>query len=180
MEMAQHHPEIALELEQILRESTPMASVSDVLSANIYGDAVGGSLADIARQAGMLRFDHTGNVVLRGDGEALEKALRAVPPGRDHFRDFEIHGLEALKYIFDGHLASWAEQRQSGEGIPCFDVVARIISNEDFWKYITAFFRTLYVVFDFKNHTKRITKHEIQTTANYLYKGPLRMVGFTV
>lgn len=52
--------------------------------------------------------------------------------------------------------------------------------NEPFWKFIEDYFRTKYIIFEFKNYSEVITQREIYTTEKYLYAKALRRVAIII
>jgi len=67
-----------------------------------------------------------------------------------------------------------AEVRCLSTGLHRFDAVARIRSNNDLWTALVRYFRTRYVVFEFKNYREKIAQGQIHTTEKYLYPVALR------
>ena len=49
-----------------------------------------------------------------------------------------------------------------------------------FWKFIEVYFRSKYIIFEFKNYSEKITQKEIYTTERYLYAKALRSVAIIV
>ena len=49
-----------------------------------------------------------------------------------------------------------------------------------FWKFLEEYFRSKYVIFEFKNYKDVITQKEIYTTEKYLYAKALRCVAIIV
>ena len=178
MELASRHPQLLASFEALFREVSPRVSSEDYLRGHIVGDAVTAFPDNLVllspeehRQIGQHREGH---------GKALISAIYAVPIGKKGARQFEIKVLEALRYVFNDDLSGWAEQKVTRNGLSRYDVIARISSEHDFWRNIIAFFRSWYVVFEFKNHVKPVTQKEIVSTEKYLYAGAMRMVAFVI
>lgn len=165
--MLSKYPELVAELETVVRALSPIpANDIGALEASTFGDAY------LARRSG----DNES----RSPGEALARALRAVPAGKRGARAFEDRCHDALRFIFSNHLSSWSKQKVTDGGVSRFDLIARISSEHDFWRSIINYFRSWYVVFEFKNFAQRITQGQIFTTEKYLYVGAMRTVAFVV
>lgn len=107
-------------------------------------------------------------------GDTLYKELKAISSGRTDASLFEKKCEEILKYLFDIDLSGWNPQNTTDDTLHRFDLIARIISQNDFWRFIARDFRTRYIIFEFKNYTDPITQSEIYTTEKYLYTTALR------
>jgi hypothetical protein len=177
MEMAAPHPELFSSFEALFREVSPRATPEDILAAHIFGHAT----LPFPTPDNLTMLTASEHLALKPrTGVELAEALRRVNAGKNEARQFEIKALEALRYIFNNDLSGWSEQQVTRGGLSRYDVIARISSDHDFWRSITAFFKSWYVVFEFKNYTKTITQKEITSTEKYLYSGAMRMVAFVV
>ncbi len=86
--------------------------------------------------------------------------------------------IKVLKNLFVTDLGLWSDQQRSNEDLYRFDLICKIKDNvhEAFWKFIEEYFRSKYIIFEFKNYTGQITQKEIYTTDKYLYAKALRCV----
>lgn len=168
-ERVSRHPGLIPLFESLSRElsSSLPKSDMDVHSYSIFGDALTGELPPPMVDAVQA-------------GARLESELRAVNPGTKGARDLEIRGYEALKYIFRDDLSNWSQQKVTDGGISRYDAIARISSSHDFWQSILTFFRSWYVIFEFKNNGQLIKQGQIYTTEKYLFAGAMRLVAFIV
>lgn len=164
-ELTASHPRLASEFASILRELSPMPiSDSDAASYRVFGDA----------HMGTLPPPPPGPAIPRG--QQIGHELKSVPAGKKGARQFEERCLTALQYIFENDFSNWSKQKVTDGGISRYDVIARISSEHDFWKSIVVYFRSWYVVFEFKNYAQRISQGQIYTTEKYLFAGAKRMV----
>jgi len=108
-------------------------------------------------------------------GRELWEKIEALEPGKDHFSEYEKRCTEALQYLFESDLTAWVHQNET-DTLHRFDLIARVSSQNDFWQCMRDRFRAQYIVFEFKNHTKKITQVEIYSTEKYLYPNALRGV----
>lgn len=113
-------------------------------------------------------------------GQNLCAEIRALPTGRIHAKRFEEKVIEALKYIFDKDLTSWSPQKSSDTKLSFYDLVARVSSEHDFWISVSNLFRSRYIVFEFKNYTRKIKQGQIYTTEKYLFGKALRSTAIII
>ena len=112
----------------------------------------------------------------------LREQLRLLPPGKDDASKFEILCTDILKYILGDYLTLWKTQQPSNDGLYRFDLCCKIKTDvdQDFFDTVKNYFRTKYIVFEFKNYSERITQKEIYTTEKYLYEKALRKVAIII
>ncbi|KGR82755.1 hypothetical protein [Lysinibacillus odysseyi] len=98
------------------------------------------------------------------------------------FSDYENLCIGVLKTLFNDDLTLWKLQQKSNEDLFRFDLICKIKSGEPdgFWKIVSDYFKTKYVIFEFKNYSKKITQKEIYTTEKYLYAKALRSVAIII
>jgi hypothetical protein len=168
-ELTAAHPRLSSELDSILRELTPMP-VGDFERHRyaIFGDAHIGFRPEYLTEPQLSK------------GQQLAAALKAVPAGKKGAREFETKCFDALQYIFETDFSNWSKQKVTDGGISRYDVIARISSGHDFWRSIVAYFRSWYVIFEFKNFSQKISQGQVFTTERYLFVGAMRTVAFIV
>jgi len=167
LEMVAKYPMLATHLDSIARQSSPMPvnNDADILAARIFGDAYTSAPQDETEAPEPPK------------GKALADALRAVKAGA---REFEIKASDALQYLFADDFLNWSLQKTSDTGIHRNDLIARIASEHDFWASIVRYFKTWYVIFEFKNYTRFITQGEVYSTEKYLFVPAMRSVAFII
>lgn len=108
--------------------------------------------------------------------------LKKLPKGREYFSQYEDLCAEILKYLFKEQLSLWNTQAKSNADLFRFDLICKIKNNTEleFWNILKRFYDTLYVVFEFKNYSERITQSQIYTTEKYLYAKALRRVAIII
>lgn len=107
--------------------------------------------------------------------------LNNLKKGKSTSREYEKLMGEILKEIFEDKL-EFKEQKTTNNRLNVFDMISKIKSgtNDEFFKAIEEFFKTKYVVFEFKNYSEKITQEQICTTEKYLYGTALRNVGIII
>ena len=108
--------------------------------------------------------------------------LNKILPGKGQFAEYEALCVDILKYILSDYLTLWAKQEQSNDGLYRFDLCCKIKNGaeHDFFDTIRQYFNTKYIVFEFKNYSKKIAQKEIYTTEKYLFEKALRKVAIII
>lgn len=96
--------------------------------------------------------------------------------------EYEKFCTKILSVLFSRDLTLWREQQHSNEDLYRFDLICKIKDDvtSAFWRFIEEYFRTKYIIFEFKNYKGVITQKEIYTTEKYLYAKALRSVAIIV
>lgn len=112
----------------------------------------------------------------------LQEKLRKIQPGREDAHKYEEVCEEIMRYLFSDNLEFFDAQRESNGGLYRFDYYGKIKhgNSNEFFDTIKNFFRTKYIIFEFKNYADEITQKEIYTTEKYLYEKALRKVAIIV
>ncbi|WP_294093342.1 hypothetical protein [uncultured Cetobacterium sp.] len=110
------------------------------------------------------------------------KLLESIEPGREEFLKYEQTCIEILKHLFFEDLALWKYQEKTNEDLYRYDMICKIKSNtnKEFWNIIEDYFKTKYIIFEFKNYSEKISQKEIIITEKYLYKQALRGVAIII
>ena len=89
---------------------------------------------------------------------------------------------KVLKRLFSDDLSLWQTQAQSNGRLYRFDMVCKITrdNHKDFWEMAERHFHSKYIVFEFKNYSKKVTQMEITTTGRYLYEKALRGIAIII
>lgn len=114
--------------------------------------------------------------------ESLIKEMESCVAGRPFFRKYEELCVELLRNIFSDDLALWRVQENSNNDLYRFDLFCRIKDGNQkaFWAILERYFKSKYIIFEFKNYSTEITQREIYTTERYLYAKALRSVAIIV
>lgn len=96
--------------------------------------------------------------------------------------EYEEICTKVLKNLFSRDLTLWREQQKSNDNLYRFDLICKIKDDvtSAFWKFLEEYFKSKYVIFEFKNYKDLITQREIYTTEKYLYAKALRSVAVIV
>jgi hypothetical protein len=109
-------------------------------------------------------------------GTELCAQLRAVPAGKKGWSIYERVCANILKYLFPNDLEGWYKQKRTDDGLNRYDFVCRLRPTTDFWRFLIDHLNSRYVIFEFKNYTKKIAQGQILTTEKYLLERGLRRV----
>ncbi len=123
-----------------------------------------------------------GEIEKKAEDESLKEKLRQIKPGTEQWQQYEKVCIEILKYVLGDYLTLWYAQENTEDGMYRFDLCCKIKagSNQDFFETVQQYFNTKYIVFEFKNHSEKITQKEIYTTEKYLYEKALRRVAIII
>jgi len=119
-------------------------------------------------------------LVVPEKGQRMIQELSVIPLGKEGWGAFEKKAGEILKYLFERDLTVWEEQQVTDDDLARFDLVCRILPEDDFWRSLILAFNSRYILFEFKNYTDPITQAQIYTTERYLYPRALRSVGIII
>lgn len=122
---------------------------------------------------------------LTDDNEKIKQLLLEVnnwEQDKTTSAEYEKFCTEVLKILFSNDLTLWREQQKSNDDLYRFDLICKIKDDvtSAFWKFIEEYFRSKYIIFEFKNYKEVITQKEIYTTEKYLYAKALRCVAVIV
>ena len=116
-------------------------------------------------------------------GKLLRKSIKEWRgEGFKYYTEYENLCIDILQYLFSDALGIWEKQKNSNDNLYRFDLICSVKdgNKDEFWKFILDFFKSKYVVFEFKNYTDQITQREVYTTEKYLYLKAFRSVGFII
>lgn len=134
---------------------------------------------DIEPQKGFVQFDS-----LQHDDytNTLIQEMILCEAGRPFARSYEVLCRKLLENVFSEDLALWSEQQKSNNDLYRFDLLCRIKdeNQKTFWSILERYFKSKYVIFEFKNYKEPITQKEVYTTEKYLYAKALRSVGIII
>ncbi|ENQ5773625.1 restriction endonuclease [Vibrio fluvialis] len=106
--------------------------------------------------------------------------LQSIPLGKDGCYIFEDTVSEILKYLFDGDLTGWHQQKRTTDDLHRYDLICRVIDNSTVWKFISINLDSRYVLFEFKNYKDEIGQSQVYSTEKYLYEKAKRKVCFLI
>lgn len=112
----------------------------------------------------------------------FEKALKECPEGDENGADKQYEKLcfDIIKELFEPALGNFSAQRETKNRLFRMDLISTIKSEEGLWKFLKYFYRTNYIVFEFKNYSKNVSQNTIFITEKYLSAPALRNVAIIV
>ena len=110
-------------------------------------------------------------------GAELAELLSKLPPGRDHWRDYEDICIDILNHVFRGMLGTPAIQSSSDDGLDRRDAIYPILNGHSSWDAIRSDCRTRLVVAEFKNFTDAPGQKEVESIEQYLFVKGMRTFG---
>lgn len=108
--------------------------------------------------------------------------LNNIKEGRTDSKRYEKLLEEIIKKIFSNELALFQHQRRTEDGINIFDMICKIKNgiNDDFFTIVEKYYKTKYILFEFKNYSDVIKQGQICTTEKYLFETALRKVAIII
>lgn len=110
------------------------------------------------------------------------KLLLDIKGGRSQAKEYERLLEEIIKELFSNDLTLFVSQNRTEDGINIFDMICKIKNDVDdeFFSTIEKFFKSKYILFEFKNYNTLIKQGEICTTEKYLFETALRKVAIVI
>lgn len=168
-----HYPDLAAEFEELLRElrggeefSSSAVTVEENLKVYPSEDSLGFIVGE--------------SPLIPRPEDSLCVRLQACPPGKADAKKFEDLCCEAVELLFGDDLGKLCKQSSTHTGLRRFDLIARNNMKNDFWRSLRKEFRSIYIVFEFKNYAEPISQREIYTTEKYLYPAAMRSTAIVI
>lgn len=110
------------------------------------------------------------------------RLLESWEPKENTSLAYEELCYQSLKEIFADDLSLWNTQQKSNDGLFRFDLICKIKegNSKEFWRMAERYFKSKYIVFEFKNYSGKVTQKEIFTTEKYLYLKALRGIAILI
>ena len=117
-----------------------------------------------------------------GDADKLINELKEIKQGVEGAKTFEKICTNIVKYLFKDNLINFETQKSSNGNLYKFDLICKIKqeNTSEIWQIIEKYFKTKYIVFEYKNYSAPITQKEVYTTEKYLYDKALRKVAIII
>ncbi|MBR5021320.1 MAG: hypothetical protein IKY17_06785 [Oscillospiraceae bacterium] len=108
--------------------------------------------------------------------------IQAWKPSDETSQAYEDTCCEILKSLFAEDLAGWWEQETSNAELFRMDMIAKIKHGRktEFWETAERHFNSKYIVFEYKNYSRKITQAQVFTTVKYLYAKALRTIAILI
>lgn len=110
------------------------------------------------------------------------RSLSGIKGGKRDAKKYEEAMEEIIRNIFSNELTLFQAQLRTEDGINIFDMICKIKNdiNDEFFYTIEKFYKTKYILFEFKNYNEVIKQGEICSTEKYLYETALRKVAIII
>lgn len=112
----------------------------------------------------------------------LITAVESWDSQNKYWTEYEELCYKVLHKLFSNDLTLWKRQQFSNDQLFRFDLICKIKNRntKEFWKIAEEYFKSKYIVFEFKSNKDQITQQEIFTTGKYLYSKALRSVAIII
>ena len=114
--------------------------------------------------------------------ETYKKQLEECAAGRKDGADrqYEIICAQIVKELFEEQFSKMNEQSHTADEMFRMDLLCSLKGGTTFWDFLIDFYRTKFVVFEFKNYKEMISQNLIYISEKYLYSPALRNVAFII
>lgn len=111
----------------------------------------------------------------------IEK-LKKCKPGKSNKADKEYENIctNIIKYLFGTEFYHTEEQHNTDDEMFRMDLLCSLKGTTEFWKFLISFYKTKFVVFEYKNYLDFISQNLIYITEKYLFPIALRNVAFII
>jgi hypothetical protein len=106
--------------------------------------------------------------------------LKEIKTGAEDSKKFEKFCTSAIQFLFGEDIVNLKPQTRSSNSLHVYDLIGRISSSNEFWTNLVFDFHCRYVIFEFKNYSKKITQKEIYSTEKYLFPKALRTAAIII
>lgn len=114
------------------------------------------------------------------DPENLIAALTACKRGKGHSSEYEEICSAIIRYLFETEFSQFSQQHRTRDSMFRMDILCALKGTTAFWQMLTHHYNTKFVVFEFKNYSKKIQQNLIYVTDKYLFNPALRNVAFII
>ena len=114
--------------------------------------------------------------------EYYQKRLAVCNTGKENGADkeFETICTEIVKYLFETDFFRMSEQHKTEDEMFRMDLLCSLKGTKEFWRFLMNFYKTKFVVFEYKNYSDLISQNLIYITEKYLFSAALRNVAIII
>ncbi len=111
-----------------------------------------------------------------------QNRIKKCPTGNKEGADkiYETICTDIIKELFEPALENFMPQKSTNNKMFRMDLICAIKAETGLWWFIKHFYRTNYIVFEFKNYEKEIDQNNIVITEKYLNPYTLRNVAIII
>lgn len=114
------------------------------------------------------------------DKHDLIAELTACRYGKGYATEYERICAEIIRFLFGAEFSQFSEQHKTRDAMFRMDILCALKGTTAFWQMLTHHYNTKFVVFEFKNYSKKIQQNLIYVTDKYLFNPALRNVAFII
>lgn len=144
---------------------------------------IGFSLDNVIPEETSIKLD-SNKIKYKGKYERKNyiEELNKIEEGRNKSKEYEVLLEKIIKNIFSNELTLFQRQSRTEDGINIFDMICKIKNgvNDDFFTILEKYYKTKYILFEFKNYLDVIKQGQICTTEKYLFETALRKVAIII
>lgn len=106
--------------------------------------------------------------------------LQSCPKGKQAAARYETIVTEILMYLFETEFSQYSAQHTTRDQMFRMDLLCSLKGSTAFWQTLIQFYRTKFVVFEYKNYEQEVTQNLVYVTEKYLFASALRNVAIIV
>lgn len=110
----------------------------------------------------------------------LVRRLDDCKVGKKYATEFEKVCTDIISYLFEEEFYITSSQHKTKDEMFRMDLICSLRGSTEFWKLLINFYGSKFVVFEFKNHTEKLSQNFVFVTEKYLFKSALRNVAIMV
>lgn len=112
----------------------------------------------------------------------LIERLSNCPTGKSKRADKEYEAVcaDIVSHLFGGDFSRCIEQFSTRNRMFRIDMLCALKDSRALWSFLSRYYRTRFVVFEFKNYAEKLDQNLIYVTEKYLYEPALRNVAFII
>lgn len=95
-------------------------------------------------------------------------------------KEYEKICNDIIIYLFRSEFYKISSQHQTEDKMFRMDLLCSLKGTTEFWKFLVNFYKTKFVVFEYKNYSENVTQNDIYVTEKYLFSVALRNVAFII
>ncbi len=121
-------------------------------------------------------------VSVPSEGDLLAQRLQALPPGPEHYEEYQNLCVEILQFLFAQSFRRFVVREQV-RTVGGHEIRDALIPNRplgEFWRRVLQEFGANNILFEFKNLSQPVTKDEVEQVRTYISNNPKRIGRFGI
>ena len=112
--------------------------------------------------------------------DSLIDELSQCKHGKKYFREYEKLCSKIIDELFLHEFSTKVDQHKTKDQLFRMDTICALKKSDSFWGLIRQYYNSHFVVFEYKNYSKKLEQNIIYTTEKYLFNAALRNVSIII